>query len=160
MFPSLPLGFSVILPEQLFIHGSGGIEVRTALYYHWTSCIGPWLLYIQPWSLRPRWNHLLIPWRFKLITCMLGGWSTRLFLHVLCCCFFLHDRLGLVPGLHFLYSIWSFRGHGWFCVNLPATASRGWWGRFRFWCHGVFFLNNFKLTLLRQFYVGHNHAHL
>ena len=46
------------------------------------------------------------------------------------------------------------------CVNFPATASRGWWGRFRFYSLDVYFLNNVELTLLFYFRMGHNPARL
>ena len=126
-------GLSGISPEKWCIQGSGIIGVHTVSDYCWTSCIGTWLLSDRTWSLRLIRNNLLFPLCFELMTCIMGSWNTWLVFHVLGDHFSLHNRLGLVLGLNYLYLIWScFREHGWLLHQLPCQQFPQMVGTFTF----------------------------
>ena len=110
MCPSWSLGLSVLVLERWCLQDYGILQVRTVSYFLWTSCIGPWIISALTSPVRPCQNHLLLPWSFELMKCMLISHSRFLIIHVLGKWFFLHDRLGLIMRIRGLYLIFL-----WFC---------------------------------------------
>ena len=93
--------------------------------------------------------------------CVMGGLGSYLILHIFCDLFFLHDRLGLVLGISFLYLIllW-FLYLGWFLCHLHRHFLPCMMGPFLFLESWYLFLNNVELTLLFSFHVWNNFASL
>ena len=120
MYKARSSSLSDIVPEQWCLQGYGIIGVHTVSASLWISCIGPCIISDRLWSLRPLQNHLILPWGFEVMTCIFGGWSARIVLHILGGHFFLHNWLCLIISLPWLFLICLYScGLWWLLRHLP-----------------------------------------
>ena len=112
-------GLLNILPELWCLQGSGILVGCTDSASILISCTDHWLLFVRPWSLRPRQNRPLLPWSSWLVMCMHGSWSVRLVClirhvsNVLGGHLFRYNLLGCILSPCCFHLAWSYQKNGW-----------------------------------------------